>query len=689
MSIDFAPLLPFHLLIGVSALTLLLVIFSGLTSQRGWILRAAAFALLLLSLANPIWTDEEREPVKNIVSVLVDKSQSQFLQDRENQTDAILSKLENQLAKFDNIEVRVRKFENGKTQSPSSDLFSALNDEISDIPSNRLAGTVMITDGQIHDIPEEIEKLGLKSPLHALITGSNDEIDIRIEIDQAPRFGIVDETQELTYQVYIDGKPISDTNQEFEVEMKLNGELISTELAPANQSVSTFIDIPRRGKNLIELSVKPIEGEVSTTNNLAFVEIEGIRQNLKVLLVSGAPHSGERAWRNLLKSDTSIDLIHFTILRPPDRNDGTPIDELSLIAFPTRELFIEKIDEFDLIIFDRYQRLGVLSILYYDNIARYVEEGGALLVAAGPEFAGIQSIATTPLAPVLPAFPTGNVEQVGFYPRISDTGQRHPVTRDLQGGDIEPPNWGRWFRSIEVTGVRGNNVLDGPNGNPLLVLNREGEGRVAMLLSDHGWLWSRGFEGGGPHISLYRRIAHWLMKEPSLEEEALFAETNGNEIQIIRQTMEEDTPSVTIVSPSGKQEILEMEPTQSGRFEINREFSENGLYQITDGDFTALAHIGALDAPEFKASVSTTDLLSPTIIKTKGVITRAINNGEVTLPQIVPARLLPNRASDRMFLRTSNETVLKGVTQIPLLSGLLGLAAILFALSSTWYREGR
>lgn len=689
MNIDFAPLVPIYLLTIGAALAVLLIVFTGLTSQRGWVLRGCAFALVLLSLANPIWTDEEREPVKNIVSVLVDKSQSQLLQDRKSQTDSILSKLESQLAKFDNIEVRIREFENGKTQSPSSDLFATLSDEISDIPSNRLAGTVMITDGQVHDIPEQIENLSLTSPLHALITGTEDEMDLRIEIDQAPRFGIVDETQELTYQIYLDGKPISEISQEFEVEIKLNGEPIATEFATAQQSASTYIDIPRRGKNLIELSVRAIEGEVSTTNNIAFVEIEGIRQNLKVLLVSGAPHSGERAWRNLLKSDTSIDLVHFTILRPPDRNDGTPTDELSLIAFPTRELFIEKIDEFDLIIFDRYQRLGVLSILYYDNIARYVEEGGALLIAAGPEYSGIQTIASTPLAPVLPAFPTGNIDQVGFYPRISETGTRHPVSRDLQGGGVEPPNWGRWFRSIEVTDVRGNNVLDGPDGKPLLVLNREGDGRVAMLLSDHGWLWSRGFEGGGPHVSLYRRIAHWLMKEPSLEEEALFAETNGSEIRIIRQTMGQDTPSVTITSPSGKGEILAMEPMQTGRFELNREFSENGLYQITDGEFTALAHIGAIDAPEFKASISTTEKLAPIIGETRGVIARAIENEGVVLPQIVPVRQLPNRASDRMFLRTSNETILKGVTQIPLLSGLLGLAAILFALSSTWYREGR
>ena len=116
--------------------------------------------------------------------------------------------------------------------------------------------------------------------------------------------------------------------------------------------------------------------------------IEGIREKLRVLLVSGEPHAGERTWRNLLKSDANVDLVHFTILRPPEKQDGTPINELSLIAFPTRELFQQKIKEFDLIIFDRYANQSVLPSTYFDNIVRYVREGGAVLVAAGPEFAG-------------------------------------------------------------------------------------------------------------------------------------------------------------------------------------------------------------------------------------------------------------------------------------------------------------
>lgn len=693
MAISFAPLLPLFLLVICAIFVAIICAIAFLSKQRGAILRTTAFALVLLALANPIFTDEEREPVQNIVSVIVDKSQSQTVENRKEQTDQTLALLEEQLAKYKNIDVRVREVKHDKSDNPATNLFSALSNEISDIPANRLAGSILITDGQAHDIPENLEQLGINSPIHSLITGDEDKLDIRVDITKAPRFGLVGEYQELIYQVFIDGNREAYVGSEIEVELKLNGEFISTEIAPIGAETSAFVEIPRRGENLIELSVTPIEGEVSEINNKAVIQTEGIRQNLRVLLISGAPHSGERAWRDLLKSDTSIDLVHFTILRPPDRSDGTPIDELSLIAFPTRELFLEKIDEFDLIILDRYQRLGVLSILYYDNIARYVEDGGALLIAAGPEFSGIQSIATTPLATVLPALPTGRTNKIGYYPRISTEGAKHPVSRDLPGSAAEPPNWGRWFRSIEVDGVEGDNILNGPNQSPLLVLNRVDQGRVAMLLSDHSWLWSRGFEGGGPHISLYRRIAHWLMGEPALEEEAIFASSNGENIQVTRQTMADNIQPLELISPSGERGEIILEQTSPGRFELEFDTQEAGLYQIIDGDLSTLVHVGAVDAPEFKQVISTVEKLQPIATQSKGIVKRVSNDGIIELPQIVPVRQLPNSLStansNRMLLRTSNETVLIGVTQYPLLGGLLGLAILLMIMSLTWYREGR
>jgi hypothetical protein len=544
----------------------------------------------------------------------------------------------------------------------------------------------MITDGQVHDVPGSLSALGLDAPLHGLIVGEPDERDRRVDIVRSPRFGIVGEDQEIVYRVSEDGaaSPGGPVN----VTVRVNGDEIATETAVAGEETPFYLNLPRGGENIVEFSVDELDGEVTTANNHTVTLIEGIRENLRVLLVSGAPHSGERAWRNLLKSDASVDLVHFTILRPPEKQDGTPISELSLIAFPTRELFVEKIDEFDLIIFDRYQNRGVLPVLYYDYIARYVEDGGALLVAAGPELAGVESIAETPLAPALPAVPTGAVTEAGYYPRLSDNGRRHPVTRTLPGALSEPPDWGRWFRTVGVGDTAGDVVMRGAANEPLLVLNRYGEGRVAMLLSDHGWLWARGFEGGGPHVALYRRIAHWLMKEPSLEEEALRATANGRTLVIERQTMSDVTDPATIELPSGETREVILAPAGDGLFRSELALDQPGLVEVTSGDLRALAHVGAVDAPEFRATVSTTGVIAPVSEETGGLTTR-VNATASDLPQILPTRSARIDAGERMGLRASNESVLKGVRSVPLFGGFLGLALMILALGATWFREGR
>ncbi|MDF1609714.1 hypothetical protein PZ897_16120 [Hoeflea sp. YIM 152468] len=687
MSLAFDPFLPFALLVPLACVALLLVGWALLRRVRGAALRALALTAILLALANPVANFEDREPVRSVVAIVVDRSPSQTSADRTARTDAALKALSERIARYPAFETRVIEAQSdADAQSPSTRLFDALASGIRDVPSSRLAGAVMITDGQIHDVPGSFSALGLDAPLHGLIVGDEGEIDRRVDVVRSPRFGIVGEDQEIVYRVSDDGAAAAATP--VDVAVRVNGKLISTETTATGEEASFYLKLPRGGENILEFAVDGIAGEVTPANNRAVTLIEGIRENLRVLLVSGAPHAGERAWRNLLKSDASVDLVHFTILRPPEKQDGTPISELSLIAFPTRELFIEKIDEFDLIIFDRYQNRGVLPVLYYDYIARYVEDGGALLVAAGPEYAGLESIAETPLAPALPAMPTGAVTAAGYYPRLSDEGKRHPVTRTLPGAASEPPAWGRWFRTVGVHDTIGDAVMRGADAEPLLVLNRYGEGRVAMLLSDHGWLWARGFEGGGPHVALYRRIAHWLMKEPSLEEEALRATANGRRLVIERQTMSDSTGTATITLPSGETRDIELEPADAGLFRAEITLDQPGLVEVTSDELQAVAHVGAVDAPEFRATVSTADVLSP-ISAESGGLTRRVNATASDLPQILPTRSSRIDTGERMGLRASNESVLKGVRSVPLFGGLLGLALMILALGATWFREGR
>lgn len=683
-SLNFEPFFSWPVLIALLVPVALLALAGLWTRQRGAWLRLAALAAIGAALANPVLLDEEREPLKSVVALIVDESQSQTtIGERADTTQKASAELEARLARFKDFETRVVK--TGRASSAAENaqtrLFDALDGALRDVPPSRVAGAVLITDGQVHDIPESPATLG--APVHSLVTGQPDEQDRRIRFERAPRFGIVGKPLEMTYRVLSTGNETGTVD----VRVIINGEEKFIEEARIGRETALEIDVPGAGRNIVELAIDPVPGELTDVNNRTIALVDGIRENLRVLLVSGEPHSGERTWRNLLKSDASVDLVHFTILRPPEKQDGTPINELSLIAFPTRELFVEKIDDFDLIIFDRYQHRDVLPILYYDYIAEYVQNGGALLIAAGPEFAGNQSIARTPLISALPALPNGQVIEQGFYPRLTETGERHPVTRGLEGSASEPPQWSRWFRLIGIDRPDGEIVMQGANDQPLLILNRKGEGRVGMFLSDQGWLWARGFEGGGPHVALYRRIAHWLMKEPELEEERLSAAGRGMRLEITRQTMADEAPPAQITTPSGKTFTTQLGAAGPGRFSAGMETDEIGIYRIANGDLSTLAHVGPVNAPEFGDMVSTEEKLAPVARATGGSV-RRLAGGD--LPNIVPVRRTGAASgNDWIGLRITNDSVLKSVRRVPVFTGLLALGLMLFAFGAMWYREGR
>ena len=691
LSLDFQPLLSTALLALLLVPLLVLTLAGIYFRQRGSLLRLLAVAAFAMALLNPIVVNEEREPLKSVVAVIADRSQSQDLGNRRPDTDEALKQVQTALARLPQFEVRTVETGRGadSDDATSTRLFAALNGALRDVPPARVGGAIMITDGQIHDIPSTPAGLGFNAPLHGLITGTPGEIDRRIQFVRAPRFGLTGKPQQMAYKVTASGESPGGRAR---VHVRVNGNEIASEDAIIGEEMPLEVTLSRAGINIIEIMVDAVPGELTGINNRAVAMVDGIRENLRVLLISGEPHNGERTWRNLLKSDASVDLVHFTILRPPEKQDSTPLPELALIAFPTRELFVDKIDQFDLIIFDRYQHRDVMSLLYYDYINDYVQKGGALLIAAGPEFAGQMSIANTPLLSVLPATPTGNIEEKAFYPRLSDQGKRHPVTRGLEGSGQEPPAWSRWFRVIDVNPPEGSVIMNAGD-RPLLVLNHVGDGRVGMFLSDQGWLWARGFEGGGPHAALYRRIAHWLMKEPDLEEEALTASGNGRNLEIHRQTMKKTADPASVITPSGKTRSIPLTETEPGVFTASVPTDEIGIYQVANGDLTTLAHVGPVDAPEFTDNVSTASKLDPLARETGGSTRRlraTADQASVEVPNIVASRGTASASGDNWIgLRPTNETILKSVTRLPLFSGFLGLAAMMMILGGTWYREGR
>jgi hypothetical protein len=685
-ALSFDPLLPWPLIAGLAGVLALVLAVLAWQRIRGVWLRLLASALIVLALTNPVLQREEREPLPGVVALVVDESASQKLGQRTAQTQQAVTALKDRLAALGGFEVR----EVHAADQPDGDgtvLFSELTRLVDDVPPEQMAGAIFVTDGIVADVPADAASLGFRAPLHALITGAEDEKDRRVVLDRAPRFAILDEPQSLTYRVLdtdlAAGAPVT-------VRLRIDGTEVASDQVSVGDAHTIDLPLEHAGRTIVELEVEAADGELALENNVAVAEIDVVREHLRVLLVSGEPHAGERTWRNVLKSDAAVDLVHFTILRPPEKQDGTPINELSLIAFPTRELFEEKIDQFDLIIFDRYQSRGVLPIVYYDNLARYVREGGAVLVAAGPDYASNGSLYRTPLGPVLPAVPTGEIIEEPYRATISQVGARHPVTRDLPGGTSDPPGWSQWFRLVEADAIAGDITMTGPGDRPLLVLAREAEGRVAMLLSDHAWLWARGYDGGGPHAALLRRLLHWLMREPELEEEALTAHSEGRNLVVERQTLAETPPEVRVTSPTGEAEPITLAEAEPGLWRGVVEDAPLGLHRAEDGELTALAHIGPANPAEFQDVISTTERLRPIAEATGGSVRRIGNGDGVSLPRIssVSSRA-PAAGRDWLGLRRSEASVLKSIDQLPLLGGLLGLALLVGGFAALWYREAR
>ena len=701
-SVDFSPIVPVPVFWAAAALATILVGIMMFRRQRGAPFRALALATLLTALANPTLREEQRESLANVAIVVLDESTSQQLSTRPEQMAAVKADLEAKLAKVSNLNVKfVSAGKPGEAAQPGTNLCTSLNAALADTPPDRLAGVIMITDGQVHDVPKAAASLGFDAPVHALLTGQPDEFDRRVEIIKAPRYGIVGQTREIEVAIRESGKAGRATDTA-KLTVRREGKPDEVRSAKVGGTVKLDMPFPHSGTNILEIELETAPGELTPVNNRVVVEAEGVRENLRVLLVSGEPHAGERTWRNLLKSDAAVDLVHFTILRPPEKQDGTPNKQLSLIAFPTRELFSEKINEFDLIIFDRYQHHGILQMLYYDNISRYVEQGGALLVAAGDDYAGSTSLFRTPLAPVLPASPTGRVIETPFKAKITADGNKHPVTVGLAGGAGDNPTWGRWFRQAEVQPTRGRTIMEGAEKAPLLVVDRKGKGRVALLTSDQAWLWARGFEGGGPHADMLRRLSHWLMKEPELEEERLIASAHGLKLTVERRTMGEKIPAVKLSAPGGENSELTLALAAPGIWRTTVDVKLPGLYKVQTANgtetLTAVAHAGTLDAREMSEVVATDTKMKSLVEATgggmfwtrSGGLLSSASASAVDVPRISMlsgAKVLAG--SGWLGLKDRQAFVTKGVKLTPMFTGLMALATIIALMTLAWWREGK
>ena len=403
----------------------LALIALALWRPRGGMWRALAIAFSLAVLFGPAVSVEQRESKPDIALIIVDRTTSQNTGQRPDQTGAALETLETQLAQWPDVEWQVANVRDDPTAG--SRLFTAISEHMGTIPQDQRAGVIMITDGQAHDTLADVfldttGRDGAPTPVHVLLTGDPEEHDRRLVIEEAPRFGIVNRTARVEVR-------LEDAQDSAPTELTIKRDdqpLLQTTISPGERR-SFDLPITRRGDAMFTFSVATPPQDIAPANNQAFVPIRGVRERLRVLLVSGKPYAGTRVWRDLLKSDPSVDLVHFTILRSPDKQSFIAQNELSLISFPTQELFEEKLKEFDLVVFDGYWQRGLLTRQYLRNVADYVRAGGALLEVAGPYSATSLGLGRSgALGDVLTARTTGRVMVGDFRPQLTQLGARPP-----------------------------------------------------------------------------------------------------------------------------------------------------------------------------------------------------------------------------------------------------------------------
>ena len=681
-TVIFDPLVPLPFLWALAALAVALLAFAVWRRLSGWALRALAAGFLLAALAGPNLQEESRKPLSDIVLLVADESASQGLSDRPDQTSAAVEAIKRQIAALPNTELRIVPVGDGADNAGTL-AMTALADALAQEPRARVAGAILLSDGQVHDLGLAP---ALPAPFSVLLTGHSTDWDRRLIVKTAPAFAIMGERATVTLRIEDQGQVPKTVGGTVDLTMTLDAEAPVSVKVPVGQDIDLPIQLLHAGINVMQLSVSAEDGELTDRNNAAVVQINGVRDRLRVLLVSGEPHPGERVWRNLLKSDPSVDLVHFTILRPPEKQDGIPVSELSLIAFPTKELFVDKIKDFDLIIFDRYRMRGILPMSYLDNVVDYVKGGGTVLVAAGPEFGEVDSLWRSPLAEILPVEPTSQIIEQGFRPVVTDLGKRHPVTEGLD--EAAPKGgWGRWFRLMEVVTRSGQVVMSGPGDRPLLVLDRVEKGRVAVLASDQAWLWGRGYEGGGPLLELLRRLAHWMLKEPDLEEENLTATAAGQVVTFSRRTiLEVAPPDLQITGPDGSVTNLALPMVGPGKYQADWQAPLLGLYRLRQGDLARVVAVGPSAPREFEATIASGAGLTPLVTATKG----GILSLEAGIPDIRQVREGRPAAGRGWIGITPRGAYVTGDIQISaLLPAWLWLMLAAVTAIAAWAVEGR
>ncbi|MFN8694398.1 MAG: hypothetical protein ACK5XX_08355 [Holosporales bacterium] len=536
MQIVFAPVVPIWLLVLLLPL-LLLAVYAALPRWPARILASCGVLVCLLLLLNPARLREERAAVPDTLLLLRDTTLSNQLGERPASTEAAIAAVK-QWAAAQNIEVR--------EQSLTGSERAGVTPETSAV--------VVVGDG--HHL-EALAASGV--PVSVLLTDDPARPDAAPRLLEAPGFGLVG--QAPTVRIFLNEpgtlRVVSAAGAE-------------TQTLTAGEHSLTLPPLVA-GANVFYLQQDTLPGEVIANNNAFSFVINGVRERLKVLLVSGFPHPGTRVWRDVLLRDPAVDLVHFTILRRPESVDAARRDELSLIPFPVDELFGARLRNFDIVILDQYNQRGLLADAYLYNIAEFSRNGGALLLVTGAEFSGSASLAASPLAAVLPLRPLQGAAVPQQLMRAGDIALAQPPLKLTARGAI-PAALNNM--SISVYTADEQQIIAVEDA-------KKPSGRVAHINSGGLWQSGRIPAEQQQYYALLQRLTQWLLRYP------------GTESSPARLTLSPEglvASGVTLWTPSGSEAI------EGGT--ITRVTPPPGVYAVTTSDGIVSGAVNWTDAKE-------------------------------------------------------------------------------------------
>ncbi|MBV8755982.1 MAG: hypothetical protein JO257_01825 [Deltaproteobacteria bacterium] len=411
-----------------------------------------------------------------------------------------------------------------------------------------LAGIVLISDGAATGSFDEDSGDGavrdflrsLETRVHTVWAARDGLKDVAVAKVNADEFAFVRTVVKIEAVIRTTGLPA----RQVPVTLSTDGQPLREKLVdlPAgdNEVTVTFeVTPPRVGRYVYEISVPVLPGEAVTTNNTRSFVVRVIRDKIRVLQVAGRPSWDERALRQMLKSNPNVDLISFFILRTQDDVSLVPNDEMSLIPFPTRELFEQQLPSFDVIVLQNFEYLPYGIGDYLENIRSYVEGGGGLAMLGGSQSFTSGGYYGTPVAAALPVdlygpFDSGPIlDTQRFSPQLTDAGMMHPVTSLRYAAD---DNAAAWKALPQLEGV---NLIAGAKPDatvlavhprlktkagkpmPVIVAGEYGKGRSLAVTTDTVWRWgfvaaARPGDDGRQYTKFWENAMRWLIQDPDL-----------------------------------------------------------------------------------------------------------------------------------------------------------------------------